>query len=284
MKDFQPEGEVQMAKKMKNARPTPGKKLKGKREATQRTPVVRGRFAAHLASATLLSSPVGPPQPFSTSASASGNDDGHSTTTGLQGTLQKFDDGSVVIDATEMLTADRAGGMHGSLTASCRRVQRGDATTVHQVNYSYKSRVLSDSTLLTNVSDFSLPVPDGYQVTSVRPVKATQFGKNDHEDEGTGSPDMGLIQTNSEVFGGSVKISVMATIFGTSWKTNTKRMAAMIDILFPDKKRMVRVPLVDVGPGENAPSHAEVDLTWACDQFLGTQGGATVQYRILIPS
>lgn len=273
-----------MAKKIKNVRATTRKKLKGQRVASQRAPAIRDRLAAHLASATLLSSPVRPPQPFSTPASASGNDDGHSTTTGLQGTLQKFDDGSVVIEATEMLTADRAGGMHGSLTASCRRVQRGDAITVHQVNYSYKSRVLSDLTLVNNVSDFSLSVPDGFQATTVRSVKATQFGKNDHEDEGTGSPDMGLVQTNSEVYGGSVKISVMATIFGTSWKTNAKRMAAMIDILFLSKKRMVRVPLVDVGPGENAPSHAEVDLTWASDQFLGTQGGATVQYRILVPS
>jgi hypothetical protein len=59
---------------------------------------------------------------------------------------------------------------------------------------------------------------------------------------------------------------------------------ARIDLHFPDKKRMVRVPLVDLGPGENAPSHAEVDLTWACDQFLGTKGEAKVRYRVLVPS
>ena len=45
---------------------------------------------------------------------------------------------------------------------------------------------------------------------------------------------------------------------------------------------MVRVPLVEIGPGESIP--AEVDLTWACDQFLGTQGQAPVRYRILLPS
>jgi hypothetical protein len=115
-------------------------------------------------------------------------------------------------------------------------------------------------------------------------VKATQFWKNDREDEGTGSPLMGLIQTNSEVFGASVKISVMANIFGSDWRNNEKRLRAMIEIYFAGKKRMVRVPLVDLGPGENAPSHAEVDLTWACDQFLGTRGGATVRYRMLVPS
>jgi hypothetical protein len=33
---------------------------------------------------------------------------------------------------------------------------------------------------------------------------------------------------------------------------------------------MVRVLPVDVGPGENAQSHAEVDSTRASGQFLGT--------------
>jgi hypothetical protein len=202
----------------------------------------------------------------------------------LRGTSQKFDDGSVVIEANEDLTATRTDGLHAALTASCRRVQKADTTIVHQVNYSYKQRVLADSTLLTGATDLSLAVPNVFQATSVREVKATQFGKNDHQDEGTGSPVMGLIQTNSEVFGGSVKISVMATVFGANWRTNNKRLGAMIDVLFLSKKRMIRVPLVDVGPGEHAPSHAEVDLTWASDQFLGTQGGATVRYRILVPS
>ena len=44
----------------------------------------------------------------------------------------------------------------------------------------------------------------------------------------------------------------MKAIFGASWKTNSKRLGAMIDVFFLAKKRMIRVPLVDVGPGENA--------------------------------
>jgi hypothetical protein len=234
--------------------------------------------------AIAFASPVGDPQPFKTPASASGNDDGASTTTGLNGTLQKFDDGSTVIEATENLTARRTGGFSGSLTASCRRVQKGDTTIIHQVNYSYRQRVLADATAMTGVPGFSLAVPNGFQPTAVKQAKATQFGKNDHSDEGTGSPDMGLIQTNSDVFGGSVKISVMEQIFGANWRTNNKRLGAMIDVFFAPKKRMVRVPLVDVGPGEHAKSHAEVDLTLASDQFLGTSGLAVVQYRILVPT
>jgi hypothetical protein len=229
--------------------------------------------------AIAFATPVGNPQPFKTPPSASGNQNGSSTTTGLNGTLQKFDDGSTVIEATENLTARRTGGFSASLTASCRRVQQGDTTIVHQVNYSYKQRALPDSTAVTGVTGLSLAVPGGFQSTAVKQVKATQFGKNDHQDEGTGTPDMGLIQTNSDVFGGSVRISVMKEIFGANWRTNSKRLGAMIDIFFAAKKRMVRVPLVDVGPGENAPSHAEVDLTLASDQFLGTSGLATVQYR-----
>ena len=255
-----------------------------KRSAAKKSSAKDLSVAAGPPSALLFAPPVGNPQPFSTRPSASGNERGSSTTTGLNGTTQEFDDGSVVTEGTENLTAARTDGLHSSLTASCRRVKQGDTTIVHQVNYSYKQRALSDSTLMTNVNDLSLPIPAGFQPTSVRNVKATQFGKNDRQDEGTGSPDMGLIQTNSEVFGGSVKVSVMAEIFGPNWRSNSKRLGAMIDVLFLDKKCMIRVPLVDVGPGEHAPSHAEVDLTWASDQFLGTKGGATVRYRILVPS
>jgi hypothetical protein len=278
-----------MAKKARKAR-TASRERRGvkrapsKRAASKRALKLKRGFAAHLATATVLSSPVGPPQPFSTPPSNSGDTNGTSTTSGLQGTLQKFDDGSVVIQATEQLTATRTDGLNSSLTASCRRVQRDTLTTVHQLNYSYKNRVLSDSSLFTGVTAISQPVPAGFIGLPAKTVIATQFGKNDRQDEGTGAPQMGLVQTNSEVFGASVKISVMAAIFGANWSTNAKRLAAMVDVFFSAKGRMVRVPLVDLGPGENAPSHAEVDLTWASDQFLGTQGEATVEYRILIPS
>ena len=93
---------------------------------------------------------------------------------------------------------------------------------------------------------------------------------------------MGLVQTNSEVFGASVKVSIMKDIFGADWRNNEKRLTAMIEVYFASAKRMVRVPLVDIGPGEAIT--AEVDLTWACDQFLGTRGGANVRYRLLLPS
>jgi hypothetical protein len=274
-----------VAKKSRGtANKTPALKVKPRPSAARKSPARQLSIAAAAPAARLLASPVGDPQPFSTKPSASGNDRGRSTTTGLTGTTQQFNDGSVVTEATEDLTAARTGGFNSSLTASCRRVRQGDTTIVHQVNYSYKQRPLSDSTLVTNVTSLSLAVPAGFQPTAVRTVKATQFGKNDRQDEGTGSPDMGLIQTNSEVFGGSVKVSVMAQIFGEQWRNNNKRLGAMIDVFFPDRKCMIRVPLVDVGPGENAPSHAEVDLTWASDQFLGTRGGATVRYQILVPS
>jgi hypothetical protein len=181
------------------------------------------------------------------------------------------------------LTASRIDGLDGTLTAFCRRVQKGNTIAVEQDNYSYKDRHLPDSALFLDLPDIPADVPDGFQPTPVKAVKASQFGKNDHQDEGTGSPIMGLIQTNSEVFGGSVKVSVMKDVFGADWRNNDKRLRAMIDIYFAQKKRMVRVPLVDIGPAENAPSHAEVDLTWACDRFLGTDGLANVRYRMLVP-
>ena len=226
--------------------------------------------------------PVGDPVPFTTKPSDSGNNNGQSSTTGLKGTEQKFDDGSTVIEATEMLAASRVGGFDATLTASCRRVRKGDLITVEQHNYSYEKRDLPLATLFVNSTGIPDDVPAGFQATAVRDVIASQFGKNDREDEGTGTPAMGTIQTNSEIFGASIKISKMAEFFGENWRKNERRLGTLIEIHSPKTGHRVRVPLVDVGPGEHIP--AEVDLCWACDQFLGTQGQGRVTYRLLIPT
>jgi hypothetical protein len=228
-----------------------------------------------------MANPIGNPTPFTTKPSASNGQHGHSKTTGLNGTRQKFDDGSVVTEATEELSAVRDNELDDSRAATWRQHEQGDVIGVKQTNYSYKNRVLPDAKLFTNLNDMPADVPPGFAATAVKAVIASQFGKNDQQDEGTGSSTMGIIQTNSEVFGASVKISIMKAVFGQDWKNNAKRLGALADIYFPAKKRMVRVPLVDVGPGESIP--AEVDLTWAADQFLGTQGQADVKYRLLLP-
>jgi len=224
---------------------------------------------------------AGPPTPFATPASSSQGQHGHSKTSGLNGSRQKFDDGSFVIEATEELSAVRDNELDSSLIATWRQQGKGNVIDVQQTNYSYKNRVLPPVTLFTNLNDIPAEVPPGFTATAVKAVIASQFGKNDQQDEGTGSTTMGIVQTNSEVFGASVKISIMKAVFGENWKNNAKRLGALADVYFPDKKRMVRVPLVDIGPGESIP--AEVDLTWAADQFLGTQGQAHVKYRLLLP-
>jgi hypothetical protein len=229
--------------------------------------------------------PVGQAKPFHTEAASSNNGDaGSSTTTGLSGTTQVFDDGTIVTDATEQLHATRKDGLNSSLTGHWRRVQKGNIFAIRQENYSYKGRHLPDGALFLDLDGVPSTTLEGFTATPVKTVKATQFGKGDREDEGTGSPTMGTIQTNSEVVGGSVKISVMTTVFGRDWQRNDKRLNALIEVYYKRTRRMVRVPLVDVGPGETAPSHAEVDLTLACDQFLGTEGLATVDYRLLVPN
>jgi hypothetical protein len=241
------------------------------------TPTARFAFAAAPAA-----QPVGPPEPFKTPPSPSGNEYGSSSTSGLSGERQSYDDGSSVIEASEALRAERVGGWQGALTAFQQRVEKDDTVTIEQRNYSYSKRQLPFSMAWRKLAAFP-PVPQGYTASAVRSVGASQFGKNDHEDEGTGSPDMGLVQTNSEVFGASIKASALARVFGSNWKGNTKRLGALIEVLHG--QRVVRVPLVDVGPHEDTATRAypEVDLTWASDQFLGTQGKADVQYRVLIP-
>jgi len=97
---------------------------------------------------------AGSTEPFSTPPSSSHNDNGHSTTTGLQGTLQKFADGQIVIEARESLKAVRTDGLSASLTAYCKRIQIGDVITVVQDDYSYIGRALPLSMLFLNASDF----------------------------------------------------------------------------------------------------------------------------------
>ena len=226
--------------------------------------------------------PVGEAKPFSTGAASSHNANGSSTTTGLRGTIETFDDGTIVTDAVEHLRATRRDGLDSSLVGHWRRVQKGNTFAIRQEGYSYTGRRLPDGSLFLEVAAIPANAPPGFTATEVKTVKATQFGKGDNQDEGTGSPTMGTIQTNSEVVGGSVKISIMAAVFGSDWRHNDKRLDAMIEVFFRSSRRMVRVPLVDIGPGEQAPSHAEVDLTLACDQFLKTEGLATVDYRLLL--
>jgi Bacterial SH3 domain len=226
--------------------------------------------------------PVGEPAPFTTKPSASGNLRGQSSTTGLVGTEQKFDDGSLVIEAIEKLAAIRAGGFNASLAASCRRVSKGDVTTVEQDNYCYAGRQLPLARLFLKSDGIPATVPDGFEATPPVPsVIASQFGKNDHEDEGTGTPAMGLVQTNSEVYGASIKVSKMAEHFGENWTKNSRRLGTLIEVHSTRSRRRAQVPLVDVGPSEAIP--AEVDLSWACDQFLDTKGHGEVSYRLLIP-
>ncbi len=236
----------------------------------------------HLEVALAAGQPSGAAEPFTTKPSISGNAGGSSKTKGLNGTKQRFDDATIVIEATEALSATRADGLNATLTAFQRRVEKDGITNIEQRNYCYRTRQLPNAALFGHVNDFPAELPEGFTATAVRSVVGSQFGKNDTEDEGTGSPVMGIIQTNSEVFGASIKASAMARVFGPGWTTSEKRLRALAEIFFPAKNRLVRVPLVDIGPGEKI--RAEVDLTWACDQFLGTQGQADVRYRVLVPT
>jgi hypothetical protein len=96
-----------------------------------------------------------------------------SKTKGLQGTLREYSDGSIIIEATEALSASRRDGLIGTLAAFCRRAQKDGLITVQQDNYSYKGRQLPVSTLFLKINGIPDEVPVGFQATRVRAVKAT---------------------------------------------------------------------------------------------------------------
>jgi hypothetical protein len=98
------EGLIMARKSTRATNRKPALKAKPRPSAAKKSPAKNLSLAAGPPAARLLASPVGEPQPFSTKPSASGNQRGSSTTTGLKGTTQKFDDGSMVSEATENLT------------------------------------------------------------------------------------------------------------------------------------------------------------------------------------
>lgn len=212
---------------------------------------------------------------FSTESSHGAFRGSSSNTTGLRGRETSFSDGTIIIDAQETLSAIRGPKNFGTKIVQQRRVRRGNIQTVQQGQYCWLSRELPNAVLVEDFSGF----PADVQVVG---AKATQFGKKDSQDEGTGSELLKVVQTNSDVFGASLKVSRLVATFGAPLSKSTQLLNAYVEIFNPDSqsRRFARVPIVDVGPGENQP--AEIDLTLALDQFLKTDGSAHVLFRIVV--
>jgi hypothetical protein len=223
--------------------------------------------------------PVGAPQVYQKNASSSSSGQDNAHTSGLTGLVKVYSDGSQIIEATENLSARRDGHQLANLPASSRICIKGTARRIEQTNYTHvTSRHLPHAFAFEQMHGLSQQPPPGYTLAGADQKKATQFGKNDNLDGGTGSPVYGIVQTCSEVWGASLKETRMKLLLGNSWKTDPRRLDMLVEVFFNGK--LIRVPLVDVGPG--APT-AHVDLTWAADQFLDTQGGAMVDFQVLIP-
>jgi hypothetical protein len=203
----------------------------------------------------------------------SGNFHGNSShTTGLRGTATTYVDGTVVIDGVETLTAVRRVNL-GPKDVQQVRTKKASVERVQQAGYCWQARQLPDAILVENFEGF----PAGTKFVT---GKATEFGKRDSTDEGTGSEWLKVVQTNSEVFGCSLKQSILAAAFGVPLGSKPDLLRAQVEIFYPAKKTFARVPIVDVGPAERL--EAVIDLTFRLDKFLGTDGSAQVQFRIVV--
>ena len=194
---------------------------------------------------------------------------GGSTTTGLDGQITQQAPGEEIIDASETLTAFRDG---HSLGAARRvrqvRKKHNGVTVVEQPDYCWGRRQLLGAELVESYPGFG-------DDPSVFKGKATFFGKSDSEDEGTGTGAFGTVQTDSSVFGVSLK---RARLLAEGLVTENahhvlhptdKGLHAIVEVFFPHSGRLVRLPLVDVGPGTTGPAKTAVaDLTVAATAFL----------------
>jgi hypothetical protein len=207
-----------------------------------------------------------PQNAFTTPPAKSSTQDGRSgsSTTGLQGTISQDQSGQT-ISATETLSAFRDGHSLGPV----RPVQQvrktvGNFTRVDQSNYCWGTRSLLHAELVVDYNGFE----NGTDVYSGR---ATFFGKWDTEDEGTGTPAFGTVQTDSSVFGVSLKRSFLvsyglAQVVNGVFHATGLGLRAVVEVFFKDTKRLIRAPIVDEGPGEGI--NAIADLTVAASAFL----------------
>ena len=123
---------------------------------------------------------------------------GGSKTTGLRGKLLQPAQGVEVIDATETLTAFRDGHALGDArTVRQVRTKKDGKTLIEQPDYCW-GKPLPNAELIESSPGF------GHKADFFE-GKATFFGKSDTEDEGTGSAAFGTVQTDSSVFGVSLK-------------------------------------------------------------------------------
>ena len=145
------------------------------------------------------------------------NGKGGSTTTGLQGSSREPAPGITVIEAVETITAFRDGRSLGAARAVRQvRTTNAEKTVVEQPDYCWGRRSLPNAELVE--------VGEGLTGSGVFEGKATFFGKGDTEDEGTGGPVFGTVQTDSSVFGISLKKARMqATIVMPADSPVTKR-------------------------------------------------------------
>lgn len=205
--------------------------------------------------------------PTTQSRTKDGN--GGSTTTGLSGKIFEPAPGDQIIDAEETMTAFRDGASLGA-PRSARQVRRrhGGSVVIEQPDYCWGKRSLPNAELVDSHPGFG---SDG----AVFSGKATFFGKSDTEDEGTGTGAFGTVQTNSSVFGISLK---RARLLSEALVTQDahhvlhpteKGLRAIVEVFFPSSGRLVRLPLVDVGPGTTGPAKTAIaDLTVAATAFL----------------
>ena len=251
--------ETRSKKNSKRAKPS-----KSRRKPTHREERIRSEPGAQ---ARVTST-----EPFSTLAGDARDTAGNRAhTDGLRGTKTTYDDGSIFIEATEEVLAFYDGTNYGPRRALQTRAKRGNTTVVHHENYTWRPRVLPDATLLEDH-----PGLDG---AADHTGRATRFGKNDTQDSGASSPTYKIVQTCSEVFGVAIKAQMMRNLLGRNWATDPRRLTAIVEVYRQTNRRLARVPIVEVGPGS---PDALIDLTWALDQFLGTNGGAEVNFRIIV--
>ena len=211
-----------------------------------------------------------PAEAFQCPAASSRTRDGRGTsrTGGLRGSLYRPAPHLEVIVAEELLEATRDACALGTARRPLRQQRVIDVRTgtivVQQPDYCWSDRKLPNAILFTNHAGFD-------KSAGIIEGEASYFGKFDTTDEGTGTPVFGIVQTNSSVFGVSLPEPLLlqfglACREGKYLRKTEKSYGALVEVYYAKTKRLVRVPVVDVGPQVRLKRPA--DLTVAAAAFL----------------
>jgi hypothetical protein len=118
----------------------------------------------------------------------------------------------------------------------------------------------------------------------VQNAKATWFGGDDDpEDDGFTASGV-MTKGNPTLLGCALPMSGCHCVYTEGSPLPKVPWRTLIQVFSRETGRVLKIPLIDIGPNKNAKSHAAIDLTQAAFNALGgskSRGHISVDFRVI---